>query len=54
MKRLITNPYVILPPIYRGQNLETLPLHGACPERDEILRYAQNDNKRRVQGQGDS
>jgi len=40
---------------------EPLPLHGACPERYEILplplrytqRQGQNDKKRRVQGQGD-
>ena len=25
-------------------------LHGACPEWDEILRYAQDDRRRRVQG----
>jgi len=24
-------------------------LRGACPERHEILRYAQNDTKRRAQ-----
>jgi len=30
------------------------PLHGACPERDVILRYAQNNNERRVQGQNDN
>ena len=29
-------------------------LHGACPERGEILRSAQNDSKRRVQGQNDN
>ena len=33
---------------------EILPLHGACPEQNEILRYAQNDKKRRIQGQNDS
>ncbi len=28
-------------------------LRGACPEQNEILRYARNDKKRRVQGQND-
>ena len=40
---------------------EPLPLHGACPEQNEILplplhfiqSQGQNDRRRRVQGQGD-
>ncbi len=35
------------------EHLEILPLHGVYPEQNEILRYAQNDKKRRVQGQND-
>jgi len=27
-----------------GGRVQILPLHGACPEYDEILRYAQNQS----------